>query len=49
MPSPRFNRAKVLRDESFQKRARGAYCNIATSAPSLYGNIILYRGVSRPE
>jgi L-fucose mutarotase len=34
---------------AFYERARGAYAMIATGERRLYGNIILVKGVIRPE
>lgn len=42
-------RPKVLAGGRFYDRARTAYCIVATSEPLLYANIILRKGVIRPE
>ncbi len=42
-------RHKVLAGGSFYDRAKTAHCLVATSEPLLYANIILRKGVIRPE
>lgn len=42
-------RPKVLPSALFYDRVKTAYCIVATTEPKLYANIILRKGVIRPE